>query len=121
MTTKEKTVLSTEEKMRQVTEISKEEKSLQSHKFSSVVAAIITAALLAGAKPAMPQTAKDALVQDSIKTEAPKKEAPKWAFFVDPSYSPTDKVGSMRLSWAEASMESRSVDSWILREPLMIQ
>lgn len=97
MTTKEKTMTSTET-MRPEMQESQEKTSSLWHKLENGVKAIILAALLAWAKPAMPQT-KDEPIQDSIKTEVQKKETPQWAFFIDPSYSPTEKVGSMRLSW----------------------
>ena len=97
MKTQEKTVLSTEQKMREVATETKEASSSLRQKIKNIVATIITAALLVWAKPAMPQTQKST-DQDSIKTVQPKKSDPTWAFFLDPAYSPTDKVTTVRLS-----------------------
>lgn len=96
MTTKEKTMIPTEKRDSNLQHM-REKLSSWWVKLKYGISVLLFATLLAWAKPAMPQTKNDQ-AQDSIKTETPKKETPKWAFFIDPSYSPTEKVGSIRLS-----------------------
>ena len=111
MTTQEKTVLSTEEKTRPVTEMTQEVSSSLSDKVKKMVTTIIAAALLIWAKPAMSQT-KQETEKDSVKTETKKPETKWWSFFISPEYSPTDKTWAIRI---EGSGGFHGIDAgWFL-------
>lgn len=68
----------------------------------SIIAGILMTTSILWATSTKAQDAPTTLPSDSTKTE--KIEPPKktWVFMLDPTYSPTDKVGTVRLSWGSS-------------------